>query len=441
MKSTNSSDARVRVARNLSELEPFRNAVAELALAAIEPNVFYEPFMLMPALKWLAADDDLRLVLVSREVSGGTKQDLIGFFPLQIRQTYNHFPIKTARLWKHKFCYSCSPLLHREYAEEALNGFMQWLGSEPGNGHLLELGMFRGHGPVHDLFVGWLWNTHRPSLVDERWTRPCLQRGACAESYLHTAMSSRHRKSLEKKEKKLRQMGALEYVLPNSEAEVTQWIEDFLTIERNGWRGKRGTDCCSWPGGAEFLRDALLEAWRCQCLNMLGLRLSSKLIAIKINLTAPGGNFAFMITYDEAFSAYSPGLLLEVENLRLFHDNPAFIWMDSCADQNSPLFTRVWTGKTVIETLLISQGSRTGDFWISAIPFGHFLRHRVMPKLFGGLRGEEQHDTQADEFEGQQKQDLVQSGCIGKSENNANVQLEHPDCGSNSEITNLSGVS
>jgi hypothetical protein len=412
------------VLRNLSELQPFLNAIAELALSALEPNVFYEPFMLVPALKCLAAEEDLRLVLVFRGAAADPTQDLIGFFPLEIRQKYNHFPVQTARLWKHKFCYSCIPLLHQEHAEDALNGFMQWLGSEPGYGRLFELGMFRGHGPVHDLFISWLWNTHRPSLVDERWTRPCLHRAACGETYLQAVMSGRHRKSLEKKEKKLRQLGSLEYAVPLSEAETAQWIESFFTIERNGWRGQRGLDCSSCPGGADFLREALIEAWQLKRLDMLGLRFASKLIAIKINLMAPGGNFAFLITYDEAFSAYSPGLLLEVENLRRFNDNPASIWMDSCADQNSPLFTRVWTGKTIIETLLISQGSRMGDFWIGAIPFGHFLRHRVLPS-FLDRSGDQQSRAQADEVEGQEKPRATEARAPQQAQQKTPVQPGH----------------
>src|SRR5262249_18376719 len=155
-------------------------------------------------------------------------------------------------------------------------------------GNILELAMFRGHGPVHDLLVGWLWNTHRPSLLDERWTRPFLYRGTCAESYLRTAMSGRHRKDLDKKEQKLRQLGHLEYAVPSNEAEAEQWVESFLTIEHSGWRGQRGLDCYHCPGGAEFMRDALRQAWRAKRLEMLGLVLSSKLIAIKINLLSPG---------------------------------------------------------------------------------------------------------------------------------------------------------
>lgn len=400
---SSNSRVTVRVVQNLRELEPFQSAIASLAAIAAEPNVFYEPFMLVPAMKWLAADDDLRLVLVFRSAPADAGPELIGFFPLNIRKTYNHFPVRTARLWKYRFCYSCSPLLHREHADQALCGFMEWFAGEPGYGRLLEVGMFRGHGPVHDLFVGWLWNARRPSLVDERWTRPWLQRGACAESYLQMAMSGRHRKGLEKKEKKLRQHGTLEYASASSEAEVIGWIEDYLAMERKGWRGQRGIACSSRPGEAEFLREALPAAWKVQRLEMIGLRLAGKLIAIKINLTAPGGSFAFMISYDEAFSSYSPGLLLEVENLRRFHENPTAIWMDSCADQNSPLFTRVWTGKTIIETLLISQGSRAGDFWIGAIPLAHFLRHRALPKLLRGRAQQEPNETPAGENEGQQR--------------------------------------
>ena len=53
--------------------------------------------------------------------------------------------------------------------------------------------------------------------------------------------------------------------------------------------------------------------------------------------------FAFKIAYDEDYSAYSPGKLVEFEFLERLLSDPATCWADSCAaaDYAGPL-TKLW---------------------------------------------------------------------------------------------------
>jgi hypothetical protein len=46
----------------------------------------------------------------------------------------------------------------------------------------------------------------------------------------------------------------------------------------------------------------------------------------------------------EAFARFSPGVLLQVENLRLL-DNPSVAWMDSCAAENHSMIDSLWSGR------------------------------------------------------------------------------------------------
>ena len=373
------ADTSVVIAKTLDNLEPHLGDLQMLANSSIEPNAFYEPWMLVPALRWLYPPKGLQMVLIFRSGVSGEKPKLIGFFPLEIRGVYNHFPVKTVRLWRHKFCYLCTPLLHREYAREALGAFMSWLESRKSQGKILEFGQVRGEGPVHDVIVERLWKNAKPSLVDVRWVRPCMYRASSAQEFLDRSLSSRHQKDLQKKEKKLCQIGNVKYASPETARDADRWTQEFLALEAKGWRGQQGVAISNQPSGPEFFQEAMKSAWDAGRLRMIGLALDFSLIAIKINLACNGGAFAFMITYDEAYSTYSPGLLLEVENIKRFHQDASSTWMDSCADQNSSLFTRVWPDKRTIETLLMSADSLIGDFWMSAIPFGHFLKRSVTP--------------------------------------------------------------
>ena len=370
----------VVVAESISELQPFVQELQELASTAIEPNVFYEPWMLLPALRWLTSDVELCLALVfvdsERSVSGRV---LTGFFPLEIRNRYNHFPVKTARLWKHKHCHLCVPLMRRDHAPDTLSAFFDWIASDSSRCNLLELGHISGEGPFHKLLVQTIDACDRANRVDVRFTRPQLDRAVTAEAYLSANVSKKHQKDLEKKQKKLSQLGNVEYVTPNSAAEVEDWVNQFIALEASGWKGKLGEALALHDRDAHFFRESMCEAWRVRRLDLLGLRLGTNLIALKFNLPCPGGSFAYVITYDEAYSAYSPGLLLEIENIRRVHGSRSVVWMDSCADKNSTIFNRIWAEKRLIETLLVSNNSRVGDFWIAAIPVGHWLRRVLKP--------------------------------------------------------------
>ncbi len=380
-----SSEFSAIIAKSTLELEPFLNELQKLASSAIEPNVFYEPCMLVPAMRWLAGTSDIRLVLLFRGGDDRCSRELCGFFPLEVLPRYNHFPVRTARLWRHQFCYFCAPLLRKGFERETLNAFWAWSASNRNHWRLVEFDRSPGVGLWHNLLVDSTASDQRTSLVDVRCTRPILLRAASADTYLRTAISTRHRKDLDKKEKKLRQLGTVKYDEPASSTQAEEWIDEFITIEARGWRGREGLAIASNDMHRSFFREAMNALWRAGRLDVIGLRVNSDLIAVKINLRNGEGSFAFMITFDERHSAFSPGLLLEIENIKRVHNDSLVRLMDSCADQHSAMFTRIWSEKCVVETLLVSNDSWIGDAWIGMIPLGHYLKKVLLKLALGGV--------------------------------------------------------
>ena len=101
---------------------------------------------------------------------------------------------------------------------------------------------------------------------------------------------------------------------------------------------------------------------------LLSLRLNGRPISMKHNLLTKSGGFAFKIAFDEKFSKYSPGLLLELESIRRVCEDSRIPWMDSCAAARHPMANRIWRERRMIRRSLISNGSATGDFCVSALP-------------------------------------------------------------------------
>jgi hypothetical protein len=123
-----------------------------------------------------------------------------------------------------------------------------------------------------------------------------------------------------------------------------------LRIERLGWKGRGETAMGSSAAGGQFFHGVCQAFAREGRLQLFELRAGDRVIAMKCNLIAAPGAFAFKIAFDEELSRFSPGIQLELENITAFHRS-GLDWMDSCADPDNAMINRLWTGRRGIETL------------------------------------------------------------------------------------------
>ena len=118
-------------------------------------------------------------------------------------------------------------------------------------------------------------------------------------------------------------------------------VEQYLALERSGWKGRRGTALACDPPMARYFRQACTSFAAEGRLHVYGLTAGGTTVAMKVMVTAGEGLFELRVAYDEAFARYSPGTLLEVEAVEAFH---AGNWSWAVSNTNhpsSPLF-RVW---------------------------------------------------------------------------------------------------
>jgi hypothetical protein len=123
-----------------AELEPYLSSWDALAKAALEPNVFYESWMVKPALECLGSGQELLFVLVVADLPAGSRASplMVGFFPLERRRRYKGFPVSALAFWRYVHCYLCTPLVHASYARECLAAFFNWLATDRRGASLLE---------------------------------------------------------------------------------------------------------------------------------------------------------------------------------------------------------------------------------------------------------------------------------------------------------------
>jgi hypothetical protein len=135
-----------------------------------------------------------------------------------------------------------------------------------------------------------------------------------------------------------------------------QAVDDFLAMEASGWKGRDGGAFLAQPGHAEFLRQMCANFRDSGRLRLWSLRSGEQTLAMKLNLAADDTLFCYVIAFSEGYAALSPGLQLEVENFRLFHEEPRFSTMDSCAEPDNMFANRLYPDRRSLINVTIGSG-------------------------------------------------------------------------------------
>ena len=67
-----------------------------------------------------------------------------------------------------------------------------------------------------------------------------------------------------------------------------------------------------------------------------------------INFRTPPASWSYKIAYDERLSRFSPGVMIEIENLMRVLADPDIDWMDSCAVEDHPMINSLWAQRRQI---------------------------------------------------------------------------------------------
>ncbi|HUP42780.1 MAG TPA: GNAT family N-acetyltransferase [Thermoanaerobaculia bacterium] len=372
----------VEVAR-VEELDAFLVDWEDLAGAAAEPNAFFEPWMLRPALDAYGRDLDLRFVFVYEERRGQAPL-LCGFFPFERVASFHGLPIGVFRLWSYVHCFLGTPLVRAGHARATVGVLIRWLRGAAREHALLELPRSTVGGPVHEALLAHLRESAVP-FIARRFERALFTPRESGEAYLREALRGKKRKEIRRLERRLGELGrvAIEVLDPAAgagradTATARTWADEFLALEAAGWKGRNGTALGCRPADREFFLRTVEAAHERGRLMMLALRLDGRAIASKCNFLAGDGAFSFKIAYDEGFARFSPGFLLEVETIRRLHTRPGLRWMDSCAVPGHPMADRLWLDRRELENLVIATGGRSGRPVLAALSLARRLADRA----------------------------------------------------------------
>lgn len=336
--------ARVPVARVTSAdaIAPsLRMAWSDLAAHAAEPNSFAEAWFVEAGLRYLAHAADVRLLQVCEDGR------LLGLVPLAVLTRYGRVPVRHVQNWKHANDFLGVPLIRGGQEEAFWTAVLRSLDAAawaPGFLHLN--GLVEG-GPAHAGLVRAAEALGRPCDVVHRSVRALLASRLTPDAYYADTVRKKKRKELGRLQRRLGELGELTSATLTRADEVAPWCDAFLRLEHAGWKGRAGSSLASASGTASFFRDAVAGAFDAGKLEFRRMDLDGAPVAMLINFVASPGSFSFKTAFDKTYSRYSPGVLIQLDNLSLM-GRPDIDWMDSCAAENHPMIDSLWAERRAV---------------------------------------------------------------------------------------------
>ncbi|MEY4722466.1 MAG: hypothetical protein RIQ46_2191 [Pseudomonadota bacterium] len=320
-----------------------------LAQCAAEPNPFLESWGLLPALEALDPAGEVRLLRVESD------GDLAGILPVAPRRRYYGWPIPHVEGWAHPNAFLGTPLVAAGLERAFWRALFAWADGLGGTALFLHLANFALEGPVHRALMDVLAEQGRMAGVVHREERALLLSDLGPEEYLAASMTGKKRKELRRQMARLGECGEVAFQRLSSDEHLDGWIADFLALEAAGWKGKAGSALALRPETTALFGEALRGAAVRGRLERLSLTLDRRPIAMLANFVTPPGLFSYKTAFDEDFARFSPGVLLQCENLKLL-ERPGIAWADSCAAADHPMIDRIWRERRPVGRLSIAIG-------------------------------------------------------------------------------------
>ncbi|CDX57839.1 conserved hypothetical protein [Mesorhizobium plurifarium] len=322
-----------------------------LSARAIEPNVFFNPRFLAPAMPRLE-DREVRLAVIRDGDEYRNRLRLL--VPFSVERPAIPLGVPVMRTWSSPFGPLGTPLVDRDDPIGVIEDFFSML-SRP---HLKLPRVFvlpdmRLDGPVASLLTSFADSRGLTMVTTGKVERPVLESSADGEEYLKAALRAHHYREFRRLKRRLADQGKLEHVVARGPDEIRHAIESFLTLEAAGWKGRERTAMAIDRYRAAFAREAVHRLAEQDMCRIHLLTLDGRAIACLIVFVEAGVAYTWKTAYDETLSAYSPGTLLMIEVTKQHLDDPNIVMTDSCAVPDHPVMSRLWSERKPMGTLVV----------------------------------------------------------------------------------------
>lgn len=309
-------------------------------------NVFAQPWVVEAGLRH-CADTPVTLAFVCE--GGG---QLIGVAPLVMASRLGRFPLRHWQIWNHPNSF-CAPVLIRAGQEQRFwDVLLAHLARGP---DVSALAM--AECPLDSAILAGLDGTARERglglAIVEQHARALASGAEPLDSYWDTHVRAKKRKELRRQATRLAELGTLQAAELAQGESPAPWLDEFLALERLGWKGAAGSALAAAPGTEAYFRTVVTAAHDRGALSFLALRLDGRAIAMLVTLFDGAAAFSFKTAYDESLARFSPGVQVQRENLTMLATRK-LCWADSCAAADHPMIDSIWAQRRAIGTVVVA---------------------------------------------------------------------------------------
>ncbi len=343
---------------------------SDLCNHAIEPNPFYRPELLLPALRLNLPGATFRIVFV-RSPSG----QLIGMFPFQVGGPRWWGSQVVFRPLTHRYCYVRTPIIREGFIEDNLSSIAEALRQFKLPARLIRLHGFALDDEFeHELTqssVGLstfrFTHTRRSALVRGREIHPSTK---ATEEY-----ASKWRKLSQLGELCLKTDGAGDPLFHRR-------LSEFLDLEHRGWKASRASSMKSAGAPSEYFSASVVGHAESGLWTVDSVLLDGQPIAMQLNLIDCGRHvvhYGFKSAFDDSLARYSPGAVMLNEQRLRFHTSREIDVFDSCADPKNLAVRRLWPDRLERPSFYVAADTLIGRSYMAAAQWKANFRGTRMP--------------------------------------------------------------
>jgi hypothetical protein len=322
-----------------------------LSNRAMEPNVFFSGGVLAPAMPRLD-DRQVRLALIRDNKGKRSRMRLL--MPFSIEKPGFAVGPSIIRVWSNSFGPLGTPLVDVEEAAETLDNLLEALAVPAA--HLpttLALPDVRLNGRFVQMIKVVAIGRNLPVTVANPYQRPMLQSAEDAPDYLQSAIAPSHLREMRRQRRLLEKQGKVTYNVARQPSDIHLRMEEFLSLESGGWKGKKRSALLLDRHHAAFAREAISNLAGIDAVRIHTLDLDGRAIASMIVLMMGGEAYTWKTAFNEDYARFSPGKLLLGELTEWHLDDANIVRSDSCTVADHPIMGRFWREREEMGTLVI----------------------------------------------------------------------------------------
>jgi CelD/BcsL family acetyltransferase involved in cellulose biosynthesis len=324
-----------------------------LGARTIEPNVFFNPRFLAPAMPRLE-DREVRLAVIRDGDEYRSRLRLL--MPFSIERPNVPLGVPVLRAWSNPFGPVGTPLVDHD---DPL-GVLEDLFAIMARPHLrmprvLVLPDMRLEGPMARALQSTAEALQLTLIAADEVERPVLDSDLDGEAYLKASLRPHHFREFRRLRRRLEELGAVTHEVARTPDEVRPAMESFLALEAAGWKGRKGTAMTVDRYQAAFAREAVHRLSERDMCRIHSLRLDGRVVASLVVFVEQGVAYTWKTAYDENLAAFSPGTLLMLDVTRQHLEDPNIDFTDSCAAPAHPVMSRLWAERRRMGTFIVGR--------------------------------------------------------------------------------------